>query len=289
MMLAVTGGTGFVGRFVVEDALAAGHAVTVLSRRPPPPGLFSAPIRHAPYDLGGSPPGLDGYDALVHAAFHHLPGRYRGGEGNDPAGFLRRNLDGSAALFRAAAAAGVGRIVFLSSRAVYGAYPPGTRLTEDMEPRPDTLYGRAKLEAEMALADLCGTAGTSLRATGVYGPAGPGRPHKWTDLFDSFRRGEPIAPRAGTELHGTDLASAVRLLLATGSGGVHNASDFVLDRRDLLAEVARITGWPGTLPARSPDPVSAMATHRLRALGWRPGGMAALSAALPSMIAVQGN
>ena len=287
MRLAVTGGTGFVGRFIVEDGLAAGHAVTVLARRPPLPGAFSAPVRHAAYDLGNSPPPLAGFDALVHAAFDHLPGRYRGGEGDDPAGFLRRNLDGSVALFRAAAAGGVGRIVFLSSRAVYGAYPPGTGLTEDMEPRPDTLYGRAKRETEVALADLSGTVGISLRATGVYGPAGPGRPHKWAGLLDRFRRRVPIAPRAGTELHGADLAGAVRLLLDTAPGGVFNASDIVLDRRDLLTQVVSITGWQGILPARSPDPVSAMATDRLRDLGWTPGGMARLRAALPSMIATQ--
>lgn len=289
MRLAVTGGAGFVGRFVVEEALAAGDGVTVLSRRPPPLGFFSGPVRHLAYELGASVPVLDGFDGLVHAAFSHLPGRYRGGEGDDPAGFFRRNLDGSAALFQAVVAAGVPRIVFLSSRAVYGAYPPGAPLSEDMEPRPDTAYGRVKREAEAALISLCGrhTAGASLRATGVYGSAGAGRPHKWTKLFDRFRRGEPIEPRIGTEVHGADLASAVRLLLTVGpeslTGGIFNASDLVLDRRTLMAELSKVSGWQGALPASCPVPVSVMATERLQALGWTPGGMARLRLVLPSL------
>mgnify|MGYP000468814546 CR=1 FL=1 len=285
MRLAITGGTGLVGRFLVEEALAAGDAVTVLTRTAPPAGFFSAPVTHLPYALGDTPP-LDGCDALVHCAFLHAPGRYRGGEGDDPAGFIRANLDGSVRLFEAAKSAGISRVLFLSSRAVYGAYPPGTPLSEDMEPRPDTLYGEVKWQAEQALDALAapGFATASLRATGVYGPAGPGQRHKWADLFDDFLAGRPIAPRCATELHGADLAAAARLLLRSAETGPFNASDILLDRHDLLARVAGLTGNLHPLPARATAPVSAMTTGRLRALGWRPGGLPRLAASLPAML-----
>jgi nucleoside-diphosphate-sugar epimerase len=287
MRLAVTGGTGLVGRFIVEEALAAGDAVTVLTRRAPAPGVFSAGVAHQPFDLARPAAQLEGVEALVHAGFAHVPGRYRGGEGDDPEGFLARNGAGTARLFEEARAAGVGRIVFLSSRAVYGDYPPGTALSEEMPPRPDTLYGEVKREAERALAALP-LSGVSLRATGVYGPAGPGQRHKWRDLFDSFLAGEEIVSRRGTELHGEDLAAAVRLLLTVPaealSDGIFNASDILLDRRDLLAEVARLTGCRTPLPAASTAPVSEMRTGRLRALGWRPGGWPRLRESLPAML-----
>ena len=139
MRLAVTGATGLVGHFVVEEALCAGDQVVSLSRRAPQPGFFSAPVDHLPFDLTAAPPPLKGVDVLVHLAFLHTPGRYRGGEGDDPAGFCAANLDGTLRLFEAARAAGVPRVLFLSSRAVYGAYPPGTRLSDDLVPHPDTL------------------------------------------------------------------------------------------------------------------------------------------------------
>jgi nucleoside-diphosphate-sugar epimerase len=285
MRLAVTGGTGLVGRFIVEEALAAGDAVTVLSRKRPAPGAFSAAVEHRGFTLGAAPE-LAGCDALVHAAFSHVPGRYRGGEGDDPDGFLAANLDGTRRLFDAARAAGVGRVVFLSSRAVYDGAPPGTRLTEDRALAPDSLYGRVKAEAEAALA-ASGLSGASLRATGVYGPAGPGQRHKWADLFADFLAGRPVAPRAGTELHGADLAAAVRLLLdRPGASGAFNASDILLDRHDLLALVAEITGCTHPLPARADSAqVSVMDTGRLEALGWRPGGWRRLKAAVPGMLA----
>lgn len=288
MRVAVTGGTGLVGRFVVTGLAGAGHDVTVLSRTPPRPGALPPEVRHRPFVLGAADDlHLGGLDALVHAALDHLPGRYRGGEGGDAAGFLSRNLGGTVALFEAAREAGVGRIVFLSSRAVYGDYPPGTVLTEDMAPRPDTLYGHVKREGEAALARMSGPgfAGVSLRVTGVYGPAGPGGRHKWADLFERFARGEAVEPRVSTEVHGDDVAAAVRLFLdGPVRTGVWNVSDIVLDRTDLLAEFAAMTGVQGRLPPRAAaSSVSAMATERLRALGWTPRGREGFSLALREM------
>lgn len=283
MRVAITGGTGLVGRFLVQEALAVGDRVTLLSHTSP--GVFAGPVAHLPYGLGDAPD-LTGQDVLIHCAFAHLPGRYRGGEGDDPAGFTRANLDGSIALFQAARDAGVPRVIFLSSRAVYGAYPPGTTLTEDLPPKPDTLYGRVKWQAEQWLAGAAAPDFTtiSLRATGVYGPAGPGQTHKWAGLFADYLSDQPIAPRRGTELHGDELAQAVRIAL-TAPTGAYNLSDITLDRHDLLALVARETGCTHPLPARSDSPVSAMDCTKIRALGWRPGGMARLRATIPELLA----
>lgn len=281
MRVLVTGGTGFVGRFVVEGFVAAGHEVVIAGRRPPTPGFFSAPVAFRPMTLDPAQigPGLvAGIDHLVHAAFHHVPGRYRGGEGDAPADFVRFNLDGSVALFEAAKKAGVQRAVFLSSRAVYGTQPPGAVLTEETVPTPDTLYGEVKLQAETALAALAGPAfaTASLRATGVYGPPGPGQAHKWSDLLADYLDGRPVAPRCGTEVHGDDLASAVRRVIEGGIGSgaeVFNVSDILVDRRDILAIVAQEMGRPPSLPAAADArDYNLMSTDKLRTRGWRPGG-----------------
>ncbi|MDP3342565.1 NAD(P)-dependent oxidoreductase [Frigidibacter sp.] len=280
MKIALTGGTGLVGRFLAEAARAAGHEVTLLSRTPQPGGMR--------YDLTGSAPNLSGHDALIHAAFQHAPGRYRGGEGTDPEGFLAANRDGSLRLFAAAREAGVARALFLSTRAVYGDHPAGTVLTEDLELRPDTLYGQMKADVEQGLAALSSPSflTASLRATGVYGP-GPN--HKWTDLFKDFRAGRTITPRVATEVHGDDLAAAALLLLDAPAEALashaFNVSDLTLDLHDLLAEVARLTGCTAPLPPRADaGQVSAMDCTRLRDLGWQPGGWPLLRGSLPSML-----
>lgn len=271
MKIALTGASGLVGRAIAPVLRGAGHDIVTLGRR-------GADI---PFDLSGDAPSLAGCDALVHCGFAHAPGKYRGGEGDDPDGFIARNHHGSIRLFDRAVADGVGHVVFLSSRAVYGDYPPGTALTETMVPRPDTLYGRVKWAVEQHMQTLpCAT--LALRATGVYAP-GPG--HKWTDLFAAYLRGDPIPPRIATEVHGHDLAQAVAIGLALTGHHMMNVSDILLDRRDLLSMVRQATGCPHAPPAPAdPAGVSAMTCDRLRGLGWRPGGMDLLRAAVPQMI-----
>ncbi|WP_323716533.1 NAD-dependent epimerase/dehydratase family protein [Paracoccus aminovorans] len=269
MRIALTGASGLVGRWIARAALQAGHRIDSL------PGWRL-----------GDVPDLGGCDALVHAAFQHLPGRYRGGEGDDPRGFTRANLDGSLRLFRAARDQGVGRVMFLSSRAVHDGHPAGMDLADDLIPAPTSLYGQVKAEAEAALAAMAAPdfRTASLRPTGVYGP---GRPQKWAGLIGDFLRGITPEPRVATELHGADLGRAALLVLDDpGMAGSYNAGDLVLDRRDLLAEVARLAGCGTPLPAPAdPAPLRKPLSARLQALGWRPGGMALLRRDLPEIIA----
>jgi nucleoside-diphosphate-sugar epimerase len=270
MRIALTGATGLVGYPIARHLAAQGHAVVTLGRRPLP-GLA-----HHPWALGQSP-NLRGVDALIHVAFSHVPGRYRGGEGEDPAGFARANLDGTLRLWEAAEGL---YSVFLSSRAVYGAYPPGTVLDEEMPPKPDTLYGEVKLAAEQALSH-----GVSLRITGVYGAHVPGRSHKWSELFAARREGREIAPRIGTEVHVEDVAQAIDLVLNQRPGArVLNVSDLVLDRHDLIRAFDQVAGTDGPLPAAcDPGKVSVMRTNKLRALGWAPQGWLGLEKTLHAL------
>ncbi|QFQ85942.1 NAD-dependent epimerase/dehydratase family protein [Paracoccus kondratievae] len=268
MRIAVTGASGLVGRWLHRAALGAGHEVLTL------PG----------WRLGDLP-GLSGCDALIHAAFHHLPGRYRGGEGDDPQGFLRANLDGSLMLFRAARDQGVGRVLFLSSRAVHDGHPEGMALPDDLPPAPTSLYGEVKARAEAALFKMADAAflTASLRPTGVYGP---GTPQKWAGLIADFLQGQTPTPRVATEVHGADLANAALMVLADPAmAGSYNVSDLVLDRQDLLAEVARLTGCGTVLPGRADASVLRLPLcSRLEALGWRPGGRAFLRREMPAIL-----
>lgn len=281
MTVLVTGGAGFVGHFIVEHLIAGGFDVAVAGRTPPHPELFSRPVPFLPLGLdpsGPDPAMLAGVSHLVHAAFDHLPGRYRGGEGGAPERFRRLNGDGSAALFRAARKAGAKGCIFLSSRAVYGVQPAGAALSEDAEPFPDTLYGSVKLEAERALTDLGGPdfAAVSLRVTGVYGAAAASRAGKWDGLFADWLEGRPVTPRCGTEVHGKDVARAVEIVLRAAPGVVPpvlNVSDLLVDRRDILSILAGRSGDTAALPAVADHArYNVMLTDRLERLGWVPGG-----------------
>jgi UDP-glucose 4-epimerase len=269
--IALTGASGIVGSFVLQHLRGAGHDVTILGRA-------------TGYHLGDRPD-LRGHRALIHCAFAHLPGRYRGGEGDDPLNFRRLNLDGSRRLFDAAVTDGVGQVVFLSSRAVHDGHPDGTVLADDLPARPTTLYGEVKAEAEIYLSQLGrqGIRATSLRATGVYGP---GPANKWRGLLADYLTGTIPAPHVATEVHGDDLGRAILTLLDAGIVPlIANLADLVLDRRDLLRIAADLTGCTTPLPARA-DP-SALRVQRcdaLSRLGWQPSGLEGLRRAMPELL-----
>ncbi len=297
MKVLVSGGTGLVGRYVVDGLLRAGHEVTLGGRTPPIAplaGEMSAKLTEGGDNRtlagkrvrGTTPITLDptldqrekfaDIDTFIHLAFDHLPGRYRGGEGDDPARFRRLNHEGSVKLFEDAKAAGVKRCIFLSSRAVYDGLPADTVPTEDMPLSPDSLYGRIKLESEQTLAGLSSSTfiTTSLRATGVYGHH---RPNKWDAMFADYRAGKPIASRAGSEVHGDDLAAAILLIMEqdadTVNGKAFNLSDIVTDTHEILSIHTQETGASYPLPAPADQTsVSVMDTTPLKTLGWQPGG-----------------
>lgn len=281
MHILLTGGTGQLGRFIADALLSSGHELTFLGRTPPPDGQGG----FLEWDLSSEDVALPPADALIHCALEHVPGRYRGGEGDDPQGFWDRNAEGTQKLFIAAKAAGIGHCVFLSSRAVYTDNKRWEVLSETAETQPEELYGLVKLAGEVALEQLCGDgmSGTALRVTGVYGMPPGLLSHKWSGLFSTLEAGQPVPPRVGTEVHGEDLAAAVETVLArdhakTEAFEIYNVSDLLLDRHDLLRLYAKARGLEFKLPHRADIPLGVMDCGKLKVLGWTPGGERRLEA-----------
>jgi nucleoside-diphosphate-sugar epimerase len=293
VIVAVTGATGYVGQFIVKRLLAGGASVRAWRR--PGSNVESVPGR-VDWVEGelGSPVSasalVSGADALVHAAFHHVPGRYRGGEGSDLAGFIEKNVGGSLSLLAAARGAGVGRCVVLSSRAVFGASTGSAEIGDDEPPRPDTHYGAAKaaLEAFAGSWGRDGWAVASLRPTGVYGRIEPVERSKWLDIVECALRGESVPPRSGSEVHGRDVAeSAWRLLHADAAevaGRTFNCSDIVVSNRDIVAAVQRLADVSGPLPQKAPQPTGLMSSQGLVALGVRFGGRPLFEATVAELV-----
>ena len=223
-----------------------------------------------------------GVDAVVHCAYQHVPGRYRGGEGDDRSGFWRANLLAGVELMEHSRRAGVSRFVLLSSRAVFGRRTPAPYWVDDTTyPIPDTHYGALKLALEAqvsAFAETDGLCAASLRPTGVYGVTQPVARSKWFDLACAAWRRQPL-PRArlATEVHGADVAAAVWLLLTAPArdvaGRAFNCTDLIVDSSDVMARLARRLGVDSDLPQAAVNPLThPMRAPALRALGWRPGG-----------------
>lgn len=185
MKLAVTGGTGFVGSHFIDAALAAGHELRALTRRPrqPLPQLEWVP---------GSLEDGDSLRRLVEDsdAVVHIAGVINA---RDAAGYEAGNVAGTLAMLAAATAAGVTRFVHVSSLAA-------------REPQLSR-YGGSKARAE-ELVEGSGLDWVIVRPPAVYGPGDK----ETLELFKMAKLRLMLLPPHGrvSMIHVDDLA---RLLL----------------------------------------------------------------------------
>jgi UDP-glucose 4-epimerase len=184
--LAVTGGTGFVGQAVIEQACRQGVPLRALARREQAPCTGVEWVRGDLADREALARLVDGADAVLHiAGVVNTP---------NPMGFHLGNVTGTEALIEAAKTAEIRRFVFVSSLA---AREPGL-----------SKYGESKHHAEEVVR-ASGLDWTIVRPPAIYGP----RDREILDMFRSAKWGVVPMPPAGraSMLHVEDL---VRLLLA---------------------------------------------------------------------------
>jgi len=170
MRIAITGATGFVGSHLVEQAVAAGHEVRALTRRPqtPRPGLeWIGGALDRPEALAAL---VDGVDAVLHVA-----GVVKG----DREDFRIGNILGTEAVLEAAAHAHVRRFVHISSLA---AREPSL-----------SAYGWSKCASEEPVM-ASGGDWTIVRPPAIYGP----RDTDCLALFRAARSGIVPLPPGGS-------------------------------------------------------------------------------------------
>jgi uncharacterized protein YbjT (DUF2867 family) len=185
LKIALTGGTGFVGQAVIEEACRRGIGLKALARREQAPCPGVEWVRGDLADTAALAALVAGTDAVLHVAgVVNTP---------DPMGFHLGNVAGTEALAEAMSQAGVRRMVFVSSLA---AREPGL-----------SAYGKSKRHAEEVV-QTSGHDWTIVRPPAIYGP----RDREILELFKAARWGVvPMPPPGRTSMiHVADLA---RLLL----------------------------------------------------------------------------
>lgn len=167
----ITGASGFIGSFLVEQALTEGFEVWAAvrastSRR----YLQDSRIRFVELDLSSEERLQAQLAAHVkqHGAWHHAIHAAGATKCDKKEDFFRVNTHGTERLARLLlqTEALTGRFVFVSSLSVMGDLGRHT----DGLPHPNTAYGQSKWEAEQLLKKIGGLDYIVLRPTGVYGP-----------------------------------------------------------------------------------------------------------------------
>lgn len=250
--VAVTGADGFVGRHVCRALIARGAMVRPLACDQECADRFrsfglntEAPVIVG--DIGVDTDwsaALDAVDAVVHlAARVHVMNETAA----DPLEAFREvNVRGTQLLARRAAAAGVGRLVFVSSIKVNGESTTGRGpFSERDEPAPEDPYGQSKYEAELALKAIASE--TSLEVTIIRPPLvhGPGVGGNLLTLMKLVSRGLPLPLGAVRNrrslIHVENLADVLALCTEhpNAVGAVFTVSDGMdLSTADLVRRLA---------------------------------------------------
>jgi nucleoside-diphosphate-sugar epimerase len=260
----VTGASGFVGRALCAALIAHGSTVRGAVRS----GASTQDLARgcAPAVVGDVGPDTDWREALSGVtAVAHLAARVHvmRERSVDPlAAFRRVNVEGTLQLARSAAAAGVARLVFLSSVKVNGE-SSARPLTEVARPAPSDAYGVSKWEAEQALSGVSRETGLPivvLRPPLVYGP---GVKANFLRLMAAVERGVPL-PLGSIDnrrslVYLGNLVDAIRMCLT--HPGVAGRTYFVADGEDLStpALVRRLAAALAVRPRLWPIPPAALA------------------------------
>jgi len=170
----VTGGSGVVGRALVRRLVADGREVRALARSDRTAEALGAlgarPVRGDVLDAGSVQEAVRGCASVFHVAgINAMCGR-------DPRPMLRTNIEGSATVVRAAAAAGVAKVVYTSSASAIGE-PHGTVGREDSAHRGTYLsnYERSKRLAEARVFETAAEVGVEVVAVNPSSVQGPSR------------------------------------------------------------------------------------------------------------------
>ena len=299
----VTGGAGYIGSHAVRALLAGGHSVVVLDdlsaghAEAVPEGVPLVQARI--HDRARIADTLEshGIDAVMHFAAWLTVSE----SVHKPLEYYENNVVGSLALLNAMTEAGVKRLVFSSTCAVYGE-PPTTPIPESAPTRPINAYGETKLAIERALGHIDRAHGLRWIALRYFNAAGA---HPDGTIGEDHHPEIHVIPRAiaaatggaplqvfgadyptpdGTCLrdyiHVCDLADAhVAALAALESGARSSAYNAGTGQpqsvRQVIDTVGAVVGQPvqwTAAPRRPGDPATLFAaSDRLqRELGWTP-------------------
>lgn len=280
MRVAVTGARGFLGRHVTRLLAELGQDVSPLGRGD------DGRLRLIDSDPSGAAPALpallEGHDALV-----HLAGRSVDSLDTPLEAYLAPNVGLTEELAIAAATAGVGRVVFTSSRMVYPGHLTEP-LREDCAEPADSFYGLSKRMAEEVLAlhgRRTGLTTVSLRVAQVVGDGDGGR-GALPRLVEQALAGGPVTVNgAGAMVRDfvevRDVARAVGLAVAAEASSpdgqlVANIGTGGFSVREMADEVARQCGLPPEAVTTRAVEREDTSVYRLdctraeQALGWRP-------------------
>jgi len=284
----VIGGAGYIGSHTARALKRAGHDVIIFDNLSTGYEFLAAGfevVKGDVLDKSALAPALGRVDAIMHFAAH----AYVGESVTNPRKYFHNNVEGGLSLLNAAVDAGIKKIIFSSTCAVYGE-PAKVPIEENTPRQPVNPYGVSKMFFEQALEAYDRAYDFRYASLRYFNAAGADESGEIGELHDPETHLIPLALRAAAGLgpalqvfgsdyptpdgtcvrdyiHVNDLASAhvkalEHLLAGKGSVAMNLGTGAGASVREVISAVENVTGKavPHKLvPRRAGDPPALVA------------------------------
>jgi len=230
MKTLITGGSGFIGRYLINDLLKHKYNIRIISRKT----LINKKIETFKGDItqpDSLKPAFKDIDTVFHNAAYAM-------DQGDKKKIHKINVEGTKNIAELCMENNISRLIFTSSAGVYGFPNKNIEIDEEYEKNPLNYYQKSKLQAEKTLQNYNNLKVSIIRPTLVFGPGG-----KAVEiLLTRIKKGKMMFIGSGDTkiplVHPADVAQCLRLAYEKDEkGDIFNAVSIVCTAKDLLDEI----------------------------------------------------
>jgi len=256
MRILVTGGAGFIGKYLVKYLIVNGNTVTVFdnfsnSSKKSMLNLINIGVKIIEGDITK-------YDEISNAVKDqdvviHLAAKISVQESiRNPSETFQINVDGTKNVFVACEKNHVKKIVVASSAAVYGEGLPGIKLTEESETKPISPYGESKVKMEQMIKEFVSKYDINYIILRFFNIYGVGQSDEYAGVITKFIKkitqnkpleifGEGLQTRDFVSVY--DVISSIQNAISNDTSGIYNiASGKTVTIKELAEIIILISG-----------------------------------------------
>lgn len=236
MNVFITGATGFIGRYLVQELLDHNYKITILSRSK------TKTIPHTEQVIGDitRPESFNETLSDIDVVFHNAALAKDYGKKQD---FYKTNVQGTKNVADACVQHDISHLIYTSSAGVYGYPKQGQTITEESPKKPMNAYQKTKWLGEEVLKEYNSLKISAIRPPLVFGPGSPALQIAFEKLkkqkFPYIGSGKQVLPI----VHPVDVARCMRLILEKDDQGeIYNVLSFQVSIKKFMETITQKTG-----------------------------------------------
>ena len=236
MRVLVTGASGYVGKYLLDQLVKHKYEVKALTRQSSLKIKDVEIIRGDIIKPESFNSALDGVDAVFHNAAYVK-------DWGKKSEFYKNNIEGTKNIAEACNEKGVEKIIYTSSAGVYGFPNIKDEITENFPKNPLNAYQMSKLEGENILKQYTNIENSNIRPPLILGGDG----HTGKVIMEKIEQGKMTYVGSGNQyislVHPNDVSQCLRLALENdGKSNIFNVVSFVCTIKELFDEIAHQLG-----------------------------------------------